>query len=102
MNRKAFTTTGKVWVYPDPNGGTGWHFVHVDKKVSDAIKEATKLKKKGFGSVKVEVTIGKSIWQTSLFPSARDGVYLLPIKADIRKQECIFEGDIISVNITLL
>lgn len=94
---KTYTTKGKVWVYTADTGA--WHFVHVDKKVSDEIKEKTKAKRRGFGSVKVKATIGKSSWETSLFPSARDGVYLLPIKASIRKQEGIFEGDTVAVSL---
>lgn len=96
-----YASTGKVWVYPDPNGGTGWHFLHIDKKISDTIKEKTKSKKKGFGSVRVKATIGSTSWETSLFPSARDGVYLLPIKADIRKKEGVFEGDTITVTLEI-
>ncbi len=51
----------------------------------------------GWGVIPVIVRIGKTEWQTSLFP--KDERYLVPIKARVRKAETLAEGD--SVNIQL-
>jgi hypothetical protein len=43
------------------------------------------------------VRIGKSEWQTSLFP--KDGVYLVPIKASVRRAEALEEGDSVTIHL---
>ena len=58
-------------------------------------------KRRGFGSVKVAVTLGESRWQTSLFPN-KDGSWFLPIKAPVRRAEEIAEGDDVEVELELL
>ncbi len=75
-----------VWLYP---GKAGWHFVSVPKKESKEIKERCGKKKKGWGSVPVFATIGKTTWQTSLFPDKKSDGYLMPINAEVRKKEKI-------------
>jgi hypothetical protein len=97
----------KVWLYPGmarstSSGQAGaWHFVYVGKKQSEEIqKNQSKKKRRGFGSVPVEVTLGKSKWKTSIFPE-RDGPYLMPLKADIRRKEGIADGDTITYTIKL-
>lgn len=57
-------------------------------------------KRRGFGSVKVSVTLGKSRWQTSLFPN-KDGSWFLPIKKPVRVAEGIAEGDEVAVDLEL-
>lgn len=58
-------------------------------------------KRRGFGSVKVTVTLGQSRWQTSLFPN-KDGSWFLPIKAPVRRAEQLAEGEEVSVELELL
>ena len=48
----------KVWLYP---GMAAWHFVTLPKKESDEIKAIYGGMKKGFGSLPVVVSIGKTI-----------------------------------------
>jgi hypothetical protein len=88
----------KVWLYP---GMAGWHFVNVPKKESEEIKETFKEFKKGWGSLPVIVTIGKTSWKTSIFPDKKSGTYLLPLKADVRKKEDVYNGDQVTFEITL-
>ena len=57
-------------------------------------------KRRGFGSVKVTVTLGDSAWQTSLFPN-KDGSWFLPIKKPVRVAEEIAEGDEVEVELEL-
>ena len=58
-------------------------------------------KRRGFGSVKVTVSLGESRWSTSLFPN-KDGSWFLPIKAPVRRAEGIAEGDEAEVELELL
>jgi len=57
-------------------------------------------KRRGFGSVKVIVTLGDSQWQTSLFPN-KDGSWFLPIKKPVRVAEGLAEGEEVSVELEL-
>ena len=88
----------KVWIY---SGGGAWHFVSIDKKDGLKIKKHQEGKlRRGWGAVKVEVTLGKSKWITSIFP-VKDGSYLLPIKSEIRKKEDVFDTDTVHIRLTL-
>ncbi|MFM2340119.1 MAG: hypothetical protein RLZZ360_755 [Candidatus Parcubacteria bacterium] len=80
---------------------TGWHFTSVPKAESTTIKGSVKVKA-GFGSIPVEVQVGKQIWTTSIFPDKKSGQYLLPLKATVRKKEGIYADDTIKVRIKLL
>jgi Domain of unknown function (DUF1905) len=80
----------KVWLYP---GMAGWHFVTLPKKQSNEIKKRFGDFKRGWGSLPVTATIGKTQWKTSIFPDKKAGAYLLPIKSDVRKKEHIHTGD---------
>jgi len=84
---------GRVWIYP---GKIPWHFITVSKGAASEIKENFGNSGHGFGSIPVHVTIGLSRWQTSIFPYAKEDSYLLPLKAEVRKSEEIFEGNTIS------
>ncbi len=80
-------------LYP---GMAGWHFACVDKKSSEKIKKSQEGKKRiGWGSVPVTITIGKTIWDTSIFPDKKSGTYLLPLRSEIRKKENIYAEDVI-------
>ena len=59
-------------------------------------------KRRGFGSVKVDVRIGGSAWKTSLFPRKGGDGWFLPIKKPVRLAERLIEGDKVEVELTLL
>ena len=40
--------------------------------------------RRGFGSVRVEATVGPTTWRTSIFPSKESGSYVLPVKKAVR------------------
>ncbi len=82
----------KVWLYP---GMAGWHFISLPEKQSAEIKEQFGMMKRGWGSLPVFITIGKTTWESSIFPDKKTNSYLLPIKAAIRKKEKISEGDVV-------
>lgn len=90
-----YKVTAKVWLYPGENAN--WHFVTVPKKESAHIGEHFKSFKKGWGSLPVAVTLGKTSWETSIFPDRKSGTYLLPLKAIIRRKEGVEAGDSVIV-----
>ena len=96
---KVYKLQGKVWLYPGESAN--WHFVNVDKKVSEDIRIKFGKKARGFGSQPVVVTIGKTKWKTSIFPDQHSGTYLLPLKARVRSAEEIDAGDTIPFSIKL-
>lgn len=98
MKQKVYTVRGTVWPYP---GLAAWHFFTLPEKESAEIKAAFAHLRRGWGSLPVTATVGKTKWQTSIFPDKRVGGYLLPIKAEVRKREAIAGGDTITVSLSV-
>ena len=90
MLKNQYKMRAKVRLYP---GMAGWHFLTLPKKQSDDIKARFGVTARGWGSLPVIVTIGKTNWETSIFPDKKAGAYLLPLKAYVRKKEKIAEGN---------
>ncbi len=90
MRSTIFKIGSRVWLYP---GMSGWRFASIPKKQSKEIKDQFGSLRRGWGSLPVLVTIGKTSWKTSIFPDGKSGTYLLPLKAEIRRKEGIEEGD---------
>lgn len=88
----------KVWLY---HGPSAWHFITLPKKQSSQIKKIFGGVARGWGSLPVEVAIGKTSWRTSIFPDKKTGAYLLPLKADIRRKEDIAKDDIVTFSIEI-
>lgn len=95
----AFTFDATVWEH---DGDAAWHFVSLPEDVADEIAERSAGRTRGFGSVRVEVTIGASTWRTSLFPDGRRGTYVLPVKRAIRTAEGLADGSRAGVSLELL
>lgn len=96
---KTFAFNGKVWKYEGPSG---WYFVYVNDKVSAEVKKLSQGKKKvGFGFIPIRATVGKTSWETTLFPT-KEGPYLIAIKVTVRKKEGIGEGDEVKISFNLL
>lgn len=87
-----------IWEY---SGSGSWHFISVPKDFAADIKELSG-PRKGFGSVRVEVNIGKDTWRTSLFPDSKNSTYVLPIKKPIRDSNNLSDGDETQLQITLV
>ena len=79
-----------------------WRFVTVPEDVSDEVDEAVGDLTGGFGSVRVEVTVGETVWRTSLFPSAEAGAYVLPVKKAVRVAESLADDEVAEVTIRLV
>ncbi|HEV7949427.1 MAG TPA: DUF1905 domain-containing protein [Glaciihabitans sp.] len=94
--------TAPLWEWPSR---ANWFFVTVPPEESAEISDQPRAPR-GFGSVRVRVSIGGSSWDTSIFPaSPTDGLvreYSLPIKRAVRDAEGISPGDEVAVTLELL
>jgi hypothetical protein len=85
--------TGPTWTFDaELWREQAWHFVTVPDDVSDDVEERHGASAGGFGSVRVEVTVGGTTWRTSLFPSKERRAYVLPVKKAVREAEDVDEG----------
>ena len=91
--------TGPLWLWTGESAS--WHFITVPEELSDEIRAHSLGNRAGFGSVRVEATIGEVTWRTSVFPQ-KSGGYVLPVKAEVRRRAGIVAGDEISLNLELL
>ena len=80
--------SGDIWFWKGP---APWYFVTIPAEQSEEIKAISTSVTYGWGVIPVRVRSGRSVWTTSLFP--KDGRYLVPIKASVRKAEKLAEGD---------
>ncbi|MCB2014965.1 MAG: DUF1905 domain-containing protein [Sphingobium sp.] len=78
-----------------------WYFIVLTGDVVGEIHYAAMGRTGGFGSVKVKVTIGGTRWETSLFPDKKNGGFVLPVKAAVRKAETLSEGDTVSLSLQI-
>lgn len=70
--------------------------------ISSEIRALFGARTKGFGSIKVEVCVGSTRWNTSIFPDTKSKSYLLPVKKMVRSAEHINEGQAVKCKIRLL
>ena len=93
-----YSFTAPLWL--DDN--ETWHFVTVPAELSDEIDERTAGLQGGFGSVRVEVTVGGTTWGTSVFPSKQVGSYVLPVKKAVRLAEGLEPGAPLTVSLRVV
>jgi len=89
--------TGEVftWRGPAPH-----HFVRVDGDEGELVAETAAMVTYGWGMVPVRLSLGSTTWTTSLWP--KDGGYLVPLKADVRRREHVEVGDVVTVRLEVL
>lgn len=88
--------TGKIWFWKGP---APWYFVTVPAEPSRGLKAISGTVTYGWGVIPVHVQIGKTAWQTSLFP--KEDRYLVPIKASVRNAEQLAEGDEVTIRLAV-
>ncbi|MFA7266985.1 MAG: DUF1905 domain-containing protein [Candidatus Nanopelagicales bacterium] len=93
------TFTAPLWIW-DARKSETWTFVTVPPELSDELRDRSG-PPRGFGSIPVEVIVGRSKWRTSVFPDKASGCFVLPIKSAIRKAESIDVDDDVTVELTV-
>ena len=86
--------SGKIWYWRGP---APHHFVTVPPKLCEDLKAVSKFVTYGWGMIPVKARIGQTDFKTSLFP--KDGGYIVPIKASVRKARKLEEGDSITLRL---
>lgn len=101
--RETIRFTGKVWVWTSGKGEkpVRWFFVTVEGAPAAELKLASMGLTAGFGSLPVRAWIGTTTWRTSVFPHRESGGWLLPLKAAVRKEAGVHEGDEIEVTLEI-
>lgn len=76
----------KPWQHSSPGG---WYFVSLPKEMSKEIRNMLKSEEEGWGRLKAVAKIGNSEWKTAIWFDSKNEIYLLPLKAEIRRKENI-------------
>ncbi|HZW03184.1 MAG TPA: DUF1905 domain-containing protein [Anaerolineaceae bacterium] len=84
----------KIWFWRGP---APWYFVAVPVEQSLNLKAISGFVTYGWGMIPVRVQIGRTEWETSLWP--KDGRYIVPIKASVRDAEQLAVGDEVTVRL---
>ena len=92
------TVTAPIWLWSEGKGS--WHFLTLPPGEAVELRLAATAAgpRRGFGSIRVAATINGVTWRTSIFPQ-KTGGYILPIKAEVRRQAGIAAGDAVTVSI---
>lgn len=94
---KPVTFDAPLWRH---NGNAAWFFVTAPPEAGDRIEDQAPFPRAGFGSIKVDATIGTTSFSTSVFP-AKEG-WVLPVKKQVRKAESIDDGDVVRVTLRVV
>lgn len=91
-----FRFSGDIWYWRGP---APFHFITVPQEHCEVIKLAAGLLTYGWGMIPVRASIGSTEWETSMWP--KDGGYILPVKAVVRKRENLTEGENAAVELAV-
>jgi hypothetical protein len=99
----SFTFTASLWRWTAREGSDdagAWSFVTLPLEVAEDVRDRAG-EPRGFGSVPVHVETAGHAWDTSLFPDAGSGSFVLPVKRAVRVAAGVGEGDDLTVTLSL-
>jgi hypothetical protein len=96
MEAGELSFSGEIWYWRGPSP---FHFVTVPEPQRTEIADVSREVTYGWGMVPVEVHIGGTKFQTSLWP--KDGGYIVPIKDVVRRAEEVDDGDVVDIRMTV-
>jgi len=79
-----------------------WVMMRLPVDLSEQISSVPRPPEPGFGSIRVSVTIGATVWATSIFPDSKTATYVLPVKKAVRVAEGLEVGDVTRVELEVL
>ena len=80
--------SGELWFWKGP---APWYFITVPQAECSLLEDASEFVSYGWGMIPATVRLGGSRWRTALFP--KDGRYIVPVKAAVRRAEGLDAGD---------
>ena len=86
----------RIWFWRGP---APWFFVTIPEEQSRDIKAISGMVTYGWGVIPVTVWIRKTEFTTSLIP--KDRLYLVPIKASVRKAEYLEKDDEVTLRLEI-
>lgn len=81
-------------------GPAPFFFVPMPPEPADELAAVARQVTYGWGCIPALVTLGRSQWETSLFP--KDGGFLVPLKKVYREREGVEFGDRVSVRVLVV
>lgn len=96
---KRYEFVAPLWRY---TGEAAWYFLTLPLDVADEIDHVTAESRRGFGSVRVEVTVGETTWNTSIFPDSKTESFVLPVKKAVRLAEGLEDGSPVAAHMVLV
>jgi hypothetical protein len=88
--------SGEIWFWKGP---APWYFITVPEELCGALETTSAAVSYGWGMIPVTAKIGQTRWTTSLFQ--KDGRYIVPVKAAVRKAEELAVGNVVKVGLTV-
>ncbi|MBX7493940.1 DUF1905 domain-containing protein [Qipengyuania sp. 1NDW9] len=85
-----------------------YHLVTITGEAAEAVAAHALLqrlefgKQRGFGSVKVMASVGRTIWKTSVFPQREKSGWVLLVSKKVMRAEDLAEGDPVELELELL
>jgi hypothetical protein len=98
--RREYGFDAELWLWQARSDS--WTFLSLPTDVADDVLDRAGSTPRGFGAVRVEVTIGRTTWRTSVFPDSAASTYVLPVKKAVRVAEGIAAGDTARVRLRLV
>ena len=86
--------SGEVWEWRGP---APHHFVWVPGDEAAALDEVAPMVSYGWGMIPADISIGETTWYTALWP--KDGRYVVPLKAAVRRAEGIEVGTHVDISV---
>ena len=100
-DRPTYEFDAELWRW-QARKADAWVFVSLPTDVADEVLEVAAGATRGFGSVRVEVTLGSTVWRTSIFPDDGAKTYVLPLKKTVRRAEQCDVGDTVRLRLALV
>lgn len=88
--------SGDIWIWKGPSP---FYFVTVPDDDCVELEATSAFVTYGWGMIPVTAHIGGTGWRTSLWP--KDGRYIVPVKAAVRRAERLDAGDTVSVRLVV-
>ena len=88
--------SAEIWFWKGPSP---FHFVTVPEDLCDALDATAGMVSYGWGMIPVQVRIGATVWETSLWP--KDGRYIVPLKVAVRRAEKLELGATTTIRLSV-